>query len=301
MASSESEIRAAGSSFGSQATRQRLKSLLRVLRRSKVPAAFGFVLLILVVACYGAPLFIPYHPNEKAGTILAAPSFSHLMGTDQFGRDVFTRVLYGGRTSLTVGLVCATLASGGSLLLALLFTYAGGVWEYLWLRYVDAWMALPGLVLLLVLITMLGPSLLTIIGILSLSSMITGTRVIRSKILSVKGEDYVLAANALGAGPFRIAFRHLVPNVVSVSIVTATLGVGGFMLAEAALSFLGLGIRPPTPSWGGMMGVDGRTYIMLAPWMLIGPAIALSLTVMSANMFGDWLRDVLDPRLRGVI
>jgi peptide/nickel transport system permease protein len=273
--------------------------IARAFRRDPVGVASAVSLLLIVVLSYGAPLFTRYSPYILGGHRLVGPSLTHLAGTDQFGRDVFTRVLYGGRASLTVGFFAGFLGSVGALVLALAFTYAGGAWDYAWMRVVDTFMALPGLVLLLVLVTMVGPSVLTISIILGLRSAITGTRVMRSVILSTKTEDYVLAAASLGANPWRIAFRHIVPNVMAVAIVTGTLQLGGYIIAEASLSFLGLGIRAPTPSWGGMMGVDGRSYIIQAPWMLIAPAILLCLTVLTTNMVGDWLRDRHDPRLRG--
>lgn len=270
-----------------------------LFRRDPVGMLSGVVLVVIVLVSFGAPLFTQYEPNALGTVNVAAPSMEHFAGTDQYGRDVFTRVLYGGRASLTVGFVAALLGSAGALGLALVFTYAGGVWDYLWNRFVDVSMALPGLVLLLVLVTILGPSVFTIALILGVRSAVTGTRVMRSVILSAKAEDYISAAIALGASPFRVMFRHIVPNVLAVSIVTGTLSLGGYITAEASLSFLGLGVQPPTPTWGGMMSIDGRSYILRQPWMLIAPAIMLSLTVVVTNMFGDFLRDTLDPRLRG--
>ncbi|MPZ99152.1 MAG: ABC transporter permease subunit [Dehalococcoidia bacterium] len=273
--------------------------LVRFIQRDPVGISSGVVLVVIVLASFVGPMFLPYQPNALGDTNIAAPSLSHLAGTDQYGRDVFTRTLYGGRTSLTVGFVAAFVGSAGALGLALVFTYAGGKWDYVWNRIVDVNMALPGLVLLLVLVTIFGPSVFTIAVILGVRAAITGTRVMRSVILSTKTEDYILGAVSLGASPVRVMVRHIVPNVIAVSIVTSTLAVGGYITAEASLSFLGLGVQPPTPTWGGMMSIDGRAYILRQPWMLIAPATMLTLTVITANMFGDFLRDTMDPRLRG--
>lgn len=275
------------------------KSTVKLARAEPVGMIAVTFLLLLIVAAVFAPVIAQHNPTKLGPASLAGPSGEYWAGTDQFGRDVFTRTLFGARVSLTVGLAAAVIGSGGALLLALVFTYAGGWWDMLFQRFVDTNMALPSLILLLVLVQVVGPSIASIAAILGVRTAITSSRILRSAVLSAKSEDYVESAVAAGANPLRVMFRHVVPNVFSLAVVTATLQLGSLIIAEASLSFLGLGIRPPTPSWGGMMGVDGRAYIVQAPWMLIAPAIALCATVIAANMAGDFLRDKLDPRLRG--
>lgn len=274
-------------------------ALFRAARRDPVGLVSALFILLVIVGAAAAPLITRYDPNALGTQALTGLSADHWAGTDKFGRDVFTRTLYGARVSLVVGFSAAILGSGGALLLALLFTYAGGGWDYLYQRFVDTIQALPTLILLIVLVQTLGPSILTISVILGLRASITSSRIMRSAILGVMLQDYIMGAITLGASAPRIMFRHVVPNVFALTIVTGTLQLGGFIIAEASLSFLGLGIAAPTASWGSMMGVDGRAYIVQAPWMLIAPAIMLSLTVIAANMCGDWVRDTVDPRLRG--
>jgi peptide/nickel transport system permease protein len=267
-------------------------------RKDPVGAIAGGVLLLIIVISLAAPILAPYEPNVLSDEVLQPPSSYHLMGTDQFGRDVFSRLLYGGRLSLGIGFLAAAIGGIGSLLLALVFTYAGGWADYIFQRVVDTMQALPALILLIVLVQMLGPSPWAIAAVLGGRLAITSSRVLRSAILSIKSQDYVLGASTVGAGPLRIMFRHVVPNMLSLAIVNVSSQIGFLIVAEAALSFLGLGVLPPTPTWGGMMGVDGRRYLLAAPWMLLPPAIALTTVVLCANIFGDALRDSLDPRLR---
>jgi peptide/nickel transport system permease protein len=267
-------------------------------RKDPVGATAGAVLVLIIVASLAAPLLAPYQPNVLSADRLEPPSPSHIMGTDQFGRDIFTRLLYGGRLSLGIGFLAAAIGGVGSLLLALVFTYAGGWADYLYQRVVDTVLALPTLIVLIVLVQMLGPSAVTIAVVLGARVAITSSRVLRSVILSIKSQDYVLGATTIGAGPLRIMTRHVVPNMMSLAIVNVSSQIGFLIIAEATLSFLGLGVLPPTPTWGAMMGVDGRRFLLQAPWMLIPPAVVLSVVVLCANIFGDAVRDALDPRLR---
>lgn len=278
---------------------RRLRGLSRLVREEPIGVVSLVFLVVAGVAAAAAPLLTPYDPYELGPDALSGPSLSHWAGTDQYGRDVLTRILFGARVSLAVGLGAALLSTAGALFLGLVFTYAGGWFDYLYQRFVETVIALPSLVLLMVLVQILGPSVLMIIIILGILSAIRGSRIMRSAILAVKAEDYAQSATSVGATSIRVMVKHIVPNVIALSIVTATLQLGSLIISEASLSFLGLGIRPPTPSWGGMMGGDGRQYIIQAPWMLIAPAVALCLTVIAANMAGDMLRDRLDPRLRG--
>lgn len=267
-------------------------------RKDPVGALAGAVLFLIIVVSLAAPVLAPYEPNVLGADRLVGPNSSHLMGTDQFGRDVLTRLLYGGRLSLGIGFLAAGIGGVGSLLLALVFTYAGGWADYLYQRVVDTVLALPALIVLLVLVQMLGPSAWTIAVVLGARVAITSSRVLRSVILGIKAQDYVLGAATVGAGPLRIMFRHVVPNTLSLAIVNVSSQIGFLIIAEASLSFLGLGVLPPTPTWGAMMGVDGRRFLLQAPWMLIPPAVVLSVVVLCANIFGDAVRDALDPRIR---
>ena len=267
-------------------------------RRDPIGALTGAVLGLIIVVSLAAPVLAPYAPNVLSADRLEGPSARHLLGTDQFGRDVFTRLLYGGRLSLGIGFLAAAIGGVGSLLLALVFTYAGGWADYLYQRVVDTVLALPALIVLLVLVQMLGPSPWTIAVVLGARVAITSSRVLRSVILAIKSLDYVLGAATVGAGPLRIMFRHVVPNTLSLAIVNVSSQIGFLIIAEASLSFLGLGVLPPTSTWGAMMGVDGRRFLLQAPWMLIPPAVVLSAVVLCANIFGDAVRDALDPRLR---
>jgi peptide/nickel transport system permease protein len=267
-------------------------------RKDPVGAAAGVVLVLIIAASLAAPLLAPYQPNVLSADRLAAPSTGHIMGTDQFGRDIFTRLLYGGRLSLGIGFLAAAIGGIGSLLLALVFTYAGGWADYIYQRVVDTVLALPAVIVLIVLVQMLGPSVWTIAVVLGARVAVTSSRVLRSVILAIKSQDYVLSATTVGAGPLRIMARHVVPNMMSLAIVNVSSQIGFLIIAEATLSFLGLGVLPPTPTWGAMMGVDGRKFLLQAPWMLIPPAVVLSAVVLCANIFGDAVRDALDPRLR---
>lgn len=278
--------------------RRRRNPVGSFVRKDPVGAIAGTVLILIVIFSLAAPVVTRYQPNVLGEDVLVGPSFSHFAGTDQFGRDVFTRLLYGGRISLGIGFLAAVIGGVGSLLLALIFTYIGDWADYLYLRIVDTVLALPALVLLIVLVQTLGPHPWTIALVLGSRLAITSSRVLRSGILIVKSQDYLLSAATLGASPLRMMFRHVVPNVMPLAIVNVSSQVGFLIIAEASLSFLGLGVLPPTPSWGGMMGVDGRSYLLRAPWMLIPPAAALSIVVLSANIFGDAVRDALDPRVR---
>jgi peptide/nickel transport system permease protein len=268
------------------------------LRQDPVGAVAGLLLTFVIVASLAAPVVAPYEPNVLGTDRLIGPNADHPMGTDQFGRDVLTRMLYGGRLSLGIGFLAAAIGGVGSLVLALVFTYAGGWLDDLFQRLVDTILALPVLIVLIVLVQTLGPSPWSISLVLGGRLAITSSRVLRSAILAIKTQDYVLSATTVGAGPIRIMTRHVVPNMLSLAIVNVSSQVGFLIIAEAALSFLGLGVAPPTPTWGGMMGVDGRRFLLQAPWMLVPPAAVLSLVVVCVNIFGDSIRDTLDPRLR---
>jgi peptide/nickel transport system permease protein len=277
----------------------KLRKALRLASKNPVGAGSAVVLVCIITAALLADLIAPYSPNEHGtGPILAEPSLAHPAGTDHFGRDVFSRVVHGSRTSLYVGFTAALLATVGATALGVASAYVGRWLDYAIQRCVETVQAIPALVLLLGILIVLGPSVTNIIIALALRQSFTLSRVVRGSVLGVQSLAYVEAARVVGASGFRIILRHIIPNIAPVLIVLFSLDVGTNILAEASLSFLGYGTPPPTPSWGGMMSVDGRAYMILAPWILIAPAVALSLVVFSVNMLGDTIRDILDPRLR---
>ena len=282
-------------------TGERVRTALSMFVRSKPLGAFGgAVILILIVVAVFANVLSPYDPlAHQQVDALQGPSWKHWSGTDQFGRDIFSRLLYGARISLYVGVGATLLSILPAIALGISTAYFRGPYDYGVQRVVDAVQALPSLILIITLVVILGTGIWNIIVALSFGRAIAGSRVIRGSSFQVMSSDYVLAARTLGASDRRIMSRHVLPNVVAPAIVLGSLGFGQVILAEASLSFLGLGIQPPAPSWGGMIASEGRAYMYAAPHMLVMPAVALGLVVFGVNMFGDALRDVLDPRLRG--
>ncbi|MFA7297526.1 MAG: ABC transporter permease [Dehalococcoidia bacterium] len=273
---------------------------MRFARRKPLGAIGAAIVILLLFTALAAPIIAPYDPIEQDATVrLQAPSAAHLAGTDQFGRDVLSRVIYGSQTSLKIG-VAVTLATAiPAIVLGISSAYIGGWYDYLIGRVVDTVQAIPFLILLIAIMVVLGPSLINVIFALSFRRAVTESRILRSATLGLMGQVYIEAARSLGATPIWIMARHLLPNIVPTIIVLSSLGFGGVILSESSLSFLGYGIPPPTPTWGGMLANEGRSYMFSAPWMLIAPTTALGIVVFGINVFGDALRDVLDPRLRG--
>jgi len=274
---------------------------VRDFSRRKPLGAFGAgVLVILVLLAAFAELAAPYDPiSHDASVELQSPSFAHPAGTDQFGRDVFSRVIFGARTSLYVGVFVTLAAVVPAIALGMVSAYFGGWIDYLLQRVVDTIQSVPYLIMLIAIMVVLGPSLVNVVIALSFRRAIVESRVMRGATMAILNQTFIEAARASGATDLRIMVRHLVPNIMPTVIVIGSIGFGGVILAEASLSFLGYGVPPPTPSWGGMLAADGRAYMYAAPWMIIAPTVALALVVFGVNMFGDALRDVLDPRLRG--
>ncbi|MFN3975167.1 MAG: ABC transporter permease [Dehalococcoidia bacterium] len=281
--------------------RHALLDFLVRLFRTKPLGAIGLVLVVLLVlTAVFADLIAPYGFNESAlADRFAPPSSRHWLGADENGRDVFSRVVYGARISMYVGLGTVALGMLGAVLIGMLTGYFGGGIDMGIQRVVDAWMSFPGLVIAIVIMSLLGPGLVNVIVTLSLGQAFTQSRVIRGATLAVRAEQYVEAARALGAGHGRILGAHLLPNVMAPIIIVATNSLSFIILAEAAISFLGFGVPPPQPSWGGMLSGTARQHMLRAPWMAIWPGVALSMAVFAFSMLGDALRDLLDPRLRG--
>ncbi len=272
----------------------------RLCRQKPLGAVGAFICLVFLVAGIFADFLAPYGFNQIMPIDrLKPPSWQHPFGTDNLGRDIFSRILYGAQLSVIVGLSAAFLATLVSTVLGITSGYLGGRFDLLVQRFVDAWMSFPDLVILIVVAAVLGPGMTQLIVILGLLYGIAGSRIVRSAVLSVREQSYIHASQSIGATPLRIMLRHVLPNVMSPIIVLFTTRVGAVILAEAALAFLGLGVPPPAPTWGGMLTGSARTYMHMAPWMGLAPGICLTLVVFSINMFGDALRDLLDPRMRG--
>lgn len=274
---------------------------IRKLFREKRLGAMGAVvaLLFLFVGIF-AGLIAPYGMNEvDMGARLQSPSWSHPFGTDNLGRDLLSRCIYGAQISVIIGLSVATIATLISALIGIISGYFGGKVDMLTQRFVDAWMSFPGLVVLIVVASVFGAGITQIIITLGLLIGIGGSRIVRSAVVSVREDMYIHAAKSIGASAPRILWRHVLPNVLPPLIVLFSSSVGTAILAESGLSFLGLGVPPPTPTWGGMLSGNGRTYMLQGPWLALAPGICLTLVVYAINVFGDALRDMLDPRMRG--
>ena len=270
------------------------------LRRDPLAMAGVVVVGGLVLVAILAPLVAPYDPLAQGDLTTQAhlaPSPDHWLGTDQFGRDLLSRVIYGARISLTIGFVAVAIAIVLGSLLGAIAGYLGGAIDSALMRFTDMVMAFPRLVLLIMIIALFEPSLTIIILVLGLTQWPGTARLVRGEVLSLREQEYVEAARALGFGRARIILRHLLPNVMAPVIVAATLGIGNTIVLEAGLSFLGMGIQPPTPSWGTLVA-DGRPNLIGAWWVATFPGLAIVMTVVAFNLVGDGLRDVLDPRLR---
>lgn len=295
---------------------QRRPNRIRValkFARQKPLGALGFAIFFIVVFCaiFGpgisirgtevVPGFTRFDPDRP--DVLnkeQAPNATHFLGTDSLGRDVFTRVIYGSRPSLQVGIYATFLGLLVGTAIGLFTGYVGGWWDMLVQRAMDGVMSIPPLVLLLSLVSITRPSMLNIVLILVIFIAPSSSRVVRGTVLATKESQYIEAARAMGGSPMRVVVRHILPNLFAPIMVLATITIGGAILVEASLSFLGLGIPPPTPTWGAMLSRgSGVGAIETAPWIALAPGIAITLTVLAFNLVGDALRDVLDPRLRG--
>ena len=269
--------------------------MLRLVRRRGAMLGLAIVLFFIVIAVF-APLIAPYDPVQTSWTaVRKAPSAAYWFGTDEIGRDVLSRVIWGARASLMAGLVSVCISMAMGVPIGLLAGYMGGWVDGLISRFTDAMLAVPFLILAIALAAFLGPSLTNAMVAIGVSAMPVFIRLTRAQVLSVKVEDYVEAARAVGNPHWRIALRHILPNTLPPLIVQATLTIATAIIAEASLSFLGLGQQPPAPSWGSMLNT-AKDYIDNAPWMAIWPGLSIFLLVLSFNMLGDGLRDALDPR-----
>jgi peptide/nickel transport system permease protein len=256
------------------------------------------VIALLVVVALGADVIAPYSPTAQDASPIEGASWSHPLGTDRLGRDVLSRTIHGARVSLGVAVVAVALGTAFGVFAGLTSGYIGGATDRLNQLALDIGLAFPGIVALLAIVAATGPSAKFVTLAIAATSVPIVMRVVRGSVIKEKESLYVEAARALGATDSRIIYRHILPNISSVVIVLASALIPAAMLNEAALSFLGLGVRPPTATWGGDLSGDARTYFELQPWLAVAPGAALSITVLSFNLLGDTLRDVLDPRLR---
>ena len=271
---------------------------LKILRQPMGGISAAIILLIVVVAI-AAPIIAPYDPIQISRDTFQSPSYDHIMGTDDLGRDVFSRVAYGARISLYVGLLSVVFGTLTGTMVGLVSGFLGGWVDIIIQRFVDAILAFPGIVLAMALVSVLGTNTTNALLAIAIVIIPTTSRVIRGAVLSVKQNVYVEAAQSIGATPLRVMLRHVLPNVVAPILILVSASLGNAILIEASLSFLGLATQPPDPSWGLMLSGTGRRYMEQAPWLAIFPGLAISITVLAFNMLGDVVRDVLDPRLRG--
>ena len=272
-----------------------LRAVRRLVKRRAAMIGLGVVVFFILIAA-AAPLVSPYDPLATSwAAVRKAPSAAHLFGTDEIGRDVLARIIWGSRASLLAGLVSVMLALAVGVPIGLVSGYVGGALDALVMRIIDAMLAIPFLILAIALAAFLGPSLSNAMIAIGITQMPIFARLTRGQVLSVKHEDYIEAAHAIGNPQYRVVLRHIFPNIVPPLLVQATLATAAAIIAEASLSFLGLGQQPPDPSWGSMLNT-AKNFMAQAPWMAIWPGLAIFSLVLSLNLFGDGLRDALDPR-----
>ena len=272
----------------------------RLVREKPLGTISGIIILILIFVAIFADVLAPYPYREiHLADILKAPSAQYLLGTDHLGRDLLSRILYGARISLTVGLAATALNVLIAVLIGGTSGFLGGKLDLAVQRFVDAWMAFPGLLLLLTVMSIVGSGLLQMIVVLGIAGGIGTSRVVRGAVIGIKENDYFLAARAIGSPTTVTLVRHVLPNIAAPVIIIFTINIGGVIISEASLSFLGFGLPIQVPSWGGMLSREGREFMVLAPRLALWPGLCLTIVVYCFNMFGDAARDLLDPRLRG--
>lgn len=272
---------------------------LLVAKRKPLGAASAVIILVLILAAVSADIIAPYDPLTVAESErLQPPSWTHPMGTDNLGRDILSRIIHGSRISLWVGFLSVLIATGVGVIVGTVSAYAGGTTDLVVQRFIDAVQSIPGLILALVMAVVLGPSTTTAVVAIAIVNIPSQARVVRSAVLSVAEEAYIDAARAVGCSNPRIMLLHILPNIVAPVIVLASVLFGSAIIIEASLSFLGLGTPPPAPSWGGMLSGAGRQFMEQVATLALFPGLAISIAVLAFNLFGDMLRDILDPRLR---
>ena len=273
---------------------------IRMVKEKPLGAISGMIILILIIVAIFGDVLSPYVYSERhLADKLTGPSARYLLGTDQLGRDLLSRLIVGARLSLVVGLSATVLIVVVAVLIGGISGFIGGKLDLVVQRFVDTWMAFPGLLILLTVMSIVGRGLPQIIVVLGILGGIAASRIVRSAVIGVKDNDYFLAARAVGTPTTQILLRHVLPNIMATVIIIFSINIGGVIISEAALSFLGFGLPVQIPSWGGMLSREGRKYMEVAPWLAIWPGVCLTIVVYCLNMFGDAVRDLLDPRLRG--
>ena len=273
---------------------------VRLVREKRLGVVGGVILFALIFLAVFADVLAPYGIDEML--ILdrfAAPSAEHLLGGDQVGRDILTRLIYGARISLIVGLAGTTITVVIASILGVPSGFFGGKYDIIVQRFVDAFLAFPGLLILLTVLSIVGPGILQIVLVLGILTGIYSSRIVRSAVIGIKENDYVLAAKAIGTPTARTVMLHIMPNIMPPVIIIFSISIGGIILDEASLSFLGFGLPPEVPSWGGMLSWEGRRHMEVKPELALYPGLCLAVVILGVNMFGDAVRDLLDPRLRG--
>jgi peptide/nickel transport system permease protein len=273
------------------------RRFFRRLFRRPAALAGGVVLLLVILTAIFAPLLAPYDPDAISANLRQAPSISHPFGTDELGRDVLSRIIYGARVSLRVGLISIGIALVVGTMIGITAGYWGGWLDSFIMRLMDVMLAFPGFLLAIAIVAILGPSLFNVMIAVGIESIPIYARTARGSVLGMKEDEYMIGARAIGASHLRILSRYVLPNIIAPLIVLATIGVGFAILAAAGLSYLGLGAQPPTPEWGAMLS-SARSFLRDSWWMATFPGVAIMIVVLALNLFGDGLRDVLDPRLR---
>ena len=273
---------------------------VRMWREKPLGTVSGIIILLVILVAVFADVLAPYEYIEiHLADRLTGSSAAYPLGTDHLGRDLFSRVIYGARLSLIVGLAATALNVVVAVVIGGTSGFAGGKLDLVVQRFVDAWMAIPGLLLLLTIMSIVGRGLLQLIVVLGISGGIGGSRLVRSAVIDIKENAYFQAAEVIGASKWRTFIGHVLPNIMPVVIIVFSINVGGVIISEASLSFLGFGLPVGVPSWGAMLSREGREYMQQAPWLALWPGLCLTIVVYSLNMFGDAVRDLLDPRLRG--
>jgi peptide/nickel transport system permease protein len=290
---------------GATVTESKKRSLsaevfIRIVKEKPLGTLGGGIVIIIIVTAIFADVLAPYGMNEiHLLDAMRPPSSQFILGTDSLGRDVLSRIVHGARISVGVGFGAALINVTVTLVIALVSGFLGGKVDLVVQRFVDGVMAFPSLLIYLIIMSLVGGGLMEVILVLGITSGIRWSRTIRAAVIRITNEQYVEAAAAIGSPSARTIIRHILPNVMPPVIIVFTVTIGYMILSEATLSFLGFGIPPPNPSWGGMISGEGRKFMYLAPWIILWPGVALALTIFGMNMLGDAVRDILDPRLRG--
>jgi len=272
----------------------------RLVREKPLGTVGGVIVVLIVLAAIFADFIAPYTSTEQSlEDRLEPPSGTHWLGTDNLGRDLLSRIIHGSRVSITVGLAGSAICTLVVTVIGLISGFASGKTDIVIQRFVDAWMCFPPLFIFLTVMALVGQGLWQVIFVLGVTRGIAQSRIIRGAVMGIKENIYIDAAKAVGSPTFRILLRHILPNIMAPVLTIFAVSSGYLILGEATLSFLGYGIPPPTPSWGGMLSGAGRRFMQQAPWLALWPGFALCITVYGLNMLGDAVRDLLDPRLRG--